>query len=281
MSDRKMYFGNRYYMQWIACPETGSEGQGRGFQVSGQYLNGGAFNRQTFNAAKTRTLSWALNARDVIRPVTDYVEGVYGEGAIYWLDPFDADKNMLAQSFATPALGAYDAIVLNGSKVRPQVVPTGANAYGYPKESAVYQLGPNDTPFKHWIPVPAGYTAWVGIHGDASSTVGLTVRTKSSTTNVPVLPVSTSQRFNASFPITQEQDGVELSLESATNATLIVAGIMVQVLPTGQMPETGGFISGQGHAGMDFDGYPTLNRYSAALDLVSLSARFVETEQWK
>lgn len=281
MSDRKMYFGNRYYMQWIACPESGSERGSQGSQQSGTYLHGGAFNRQTFNAAKTRTLSWSLNGRDVLRPVTDYVEGVYGEGAIYWLDPFDADQNMLAQSFATPSLAARGAIILNGSAERPQLVPTGQNPFGYPRESAVYQLGPSDTPFRHWIPVPQGYTAWVGVHGDTSSTTGVTVRTRSTETVASVLPTNTAQRFNASFPITNAQDGVELSLESTTPATLIVAGIMVQVLPTGQMPETGGFISGQGHAGMSFNGYPSKNAYSAALDLVGLSANFIETEQWK
>lgn len=280
MSDRKMYFGNRYYMQWIACPETGSERSSRGVQNSGQYLNGGFFNRQTFNAAKARTLSWSLNGRDVIRPITDYAEGVYGEGPIYWLDPFDMDQNMLAQSFATPSLGGRDAIVLNGRDRRPQLVPTGQNAYGYPRESAVYELGPGDTPFRHWIPVPRGYTAWVGAHGDTTSTAGVTVRTKSGSSVVPITPVTTSQRFSRSFPMTQEQDGVELSLESASSARAVIAGVMVQVLPTGTMPEPGGFISGQGHAGMSFDGYPSKTAYSAALDLVGLSAQFIETEQW-
>lgn len=277
MSDKKMYFGNRNYMQWIACPESGSERGSQGWQAGGQYLHGGAYNRQTFNAAKTRSLSWALNGRDVIRPITDYVEGVYGEGAIYWLDPFDADQNMLAQSFATPSLGARDGIILTGDS-RPQLVPTGSNPYGYPFESAIYQLGDEGTAFKHWIPVPIGYTAWVGAHG-VVGTSGVTVRTNTDTTVVPLLPVNTSQRFNASFPVTDEQNGIELSLEGSGQITL--SGIMVQVLRTGIMPKTGGFISGQGHAGMDFDGWPSKTAYSAALDLVGLTAKFIETEQWK
>lgn len=277
MNKNRMYFGNRYYMQWIAAPEAGSDRSGQGAQYSGQYLHGGAFNRRTFNTAKRRSLSWALNGRDVLRPITDYAEGVYGEGAIYWLDPFDADQNMLAQSFATPSLGARDAIVLTGTE-RPTLVPTGSNPYGYPKESAVYQLGSTETSFKHWIPVPAGYTAWIGMHGDTTSTGALTVRTRSDVTTVEMMPVNTPQRFNTSIPITQDQDGVELSLEGS--GQVIVAGIMVQVLPTGIMPETGGFISGQGHAGMSYDGWPTTNAYSAAMNLVGVTANFIETEQW-
>ena len=264
-------------MQWIACPQAGSDYSSQGAAHQGRYLHGGAFSRQTFNAAKTRTLSWALNGRDAIRPVTDYVEGVYGEGAIYWLDPFDADKNMLAQSFATPSLGARDGIILTGSE-RPQLVPTDANTLGYPRESAVYTLGDAATAFKHWVPVPNGYTAWIGMHGDASSTGSLTVRTKVSEVTAPMMPVNTTQRFNVSVPVARDQDGVEISLEG--EGQVIVAGIMVQVLRTGIIPEAGGFISGQGHSGMSFNGYPTKEAYSSGLDLVGLTANFIETEQW-
>lgn len=285
MSDRKMYFGNRNYMQWIACPEAGSERGSRGVQMSGQYLHGGFFNRQTFNAAKARTLSWALSGRDVLRPITDYVEGVYGEGAIYWLDPFDADQNVLAQSFATPSLGGRGGVVLNGSSKRPELVPTGSNSLGYPTESAVYELDTAiDAPFRHWIPVPPGYTAWLGAHGSATGTAtvyyGTTIGTTPATgAPLALLPVNTTTRFSADIAGAAGRNGIELWLGGT--GTLVLAGVMVQVLPNGKQPENGGFISGQGHAGMSFDGYPTKEAYSAALDLVGVSANFIETEQWR
>ena len=183
MSDQTMWFGNRNYMQWIPCPQVGAAYGSIGSGNGGQYLHGGSFRRQTLNTTKGRSLTWSLNARDAIRPITDYVEGVYGRGAIYWLDPFDMDKNVLAQSFATPSLGGYDGIVLNGGDLRPQLVVTTPNPYGYPAESAVYTLNAaTDKPYRHWVPIPPGYTAWVGANGVAGT--GGTVYAR--TTNGPV-----------------------------------------------------------------------------------------------
>lgn len=469
MSDKMMWFGNRNYMQWIPCPQVGADYAGNGRGNGGQYLHGGAFRRQTKNVARSRRLTWPLNGRDALRPLTDYVEGVYGDGPIYWLDPFDMDQNVLAQSFATPSLGGYDAITLNGEDKRPQLVPTSANSYGYPTESAVYTAnGTRSKFFKHYVPVPPGYTAWVGAHGDPTSSGGIRVQPTQgpaaigAPTRITPLPVNTSQRFSHSFPAAGAQGGIELTLDadartniwkytgdgpagdttgwggyrsslvnsggfiratmteasaggasgaqallvgsnlptvtagdtiqagaylrgstgngaiaiqffdsaltfipgsqtvgpeavlnaatwtpaysgatapanaaymrvvllsttpSAINDTLdfmrvtvekspvamgtpfsgatagatwsgtpfaspsslavgsvTLAGVMVQVLPTGTSPTPGGFISGQGHSGMSYDGYPEKSAYSAALDLVGLTASFIETEQWR
>lgn len=285
MSDKKMWFGNRNYMQWIPCPQAGANYGSIGAGQGGTWLHGGAYRRQTLNASKTRRLTWPLDGRDAIRPITDYVEGVYGPGAVYWLDPFDMDQNALSQSFATPSLGGYDAITLNGSLVRPQLVATSANSLGYPTESAIYTLNAaTDTPFRHWIPIPPGYTAWVGVHGIAGSGGAVYART----TNGPVgggadqaltiLPVSSTTRVTDSFPSSSTVTGIEVWVGGT--GTITLSGIMVQVLKTGVTPQIGGFISGQGHSGMSFDGWPEKNAYSAALDLIGLTANFVETEQW-
>ena len=286
MSDQTMWFGNRNYMQWIPCPQVGAAYGSIGSGNGGQYLHGGSFRRQTLNTTKGRSLTWSLNARDAIRPITDYVEGVYGRGAIYWLDPFDMDKNVLAQSFATPPPGGYDGIVLNGGDLRPQLVVTTPNPYGYPAESAVYTLNAaTDKPYRHWVPIPPGYTAWVGANGVAGT--GGTVYAR--TTNGPVaaganvaltmLSVTSATRVNASFPSSSTVSGIEVWIGGTGTVTL--SGLIVQVLPAGTTPATGAFISGQGHSGMSFDGYPEKEAYSAALDLVGLSANFTETEQWR
>lgn len=285
MSDKKMWFGNRNYMQWIPCPQVGASYGSGGSSQAGGYLHGGAFRRQTLNAAKTRRLTWTLNGRDAIRPITDYVEGVYGEGAIYWLDPFDMDKNVLPQSVATPSLGGYDAVTLNGSIVRPQLVGTSSNSLGYPTESALYTLNAaTDTPYRQWIPIPPGYTAWIGAHGISGSGGAVYARTTNSataggsSTALTMLPVTSTTRVNHSFPASASVSGLEVWIGGTGTVTL--SGIIVQVLKTGDTPEAGGFISGQGHSGMSYDGWPEQNNYSAALDLIGLTADFIETEQW-
>lgn len=286
MSDKQMWFGNRNYMQWIPCPQVGANYGATGATQGGTFLHGGTFHRQTLNSSKTRRLSWPLNGRDALRPITDYNEGVYGPGPIYWLDPFDMDQNVLAQSFATPSLGGYDAITLNGSEKRPELVATTTNSLGYPTESAIYTLNSTtDIPFRHWIPIPPGYTAWVGVHGVAGAGTEVRARTTNgpvatgSTVALSILPVTSTTRVTNTFSASSTVSGVEIWLGGT--GTITLSGIIVQVLRTGVVPETGGFISGQGHSGMSFDGYPEKNAYSAALDLIGLSANFVETEQWQ
>lgn len=284
MSDEKMWFGNRNYMQWIACPKVGAEYGSQGAVQSGAFLNGGAFHRQTLSAAKTFQLSWPLSSRDKVRAITDYLEGVYGEGAIYWSDPFNMDKNVLAQAWATPWLGTKDGVILSGTDVRPSVVPTSANSLGYPVFSANYSLNSTtDVPRRHWVPIPPGYTAWVGVHGVAGSGGKAYARTTSgasaagASVELPILSVASTTRVSNSFT-GASVDGIEVWIGGT--GTITLSGIIVQVLPTGQTPLQGGFISGQGHSGCSFQGYPTREEYSAALDLVGLSANFIETEQW-
>ena len=55
---------------------------------------------------------------------------------------------------------------------------------------------------------------------------------------------------------------------------------MVQILRTGRTPQPGGFISGQGNAGCEFDADPTQTPYNAVLDRVGMSAKLIETGPW-
>lgn len=477
MSDSRMWFGNRTYMQWVPCPQVGGEYGLTSAQQSSDYLNGGAFRRNSVNKGKTFSLTWSLASRDLIRGVTDFAEGVYGPSAVFWADPFTMDKNMLTQSFATPSLGGYDGPILAGA-VRPVLSDTPTNSLSYPTQSATYTLAAGVNVLKHWVPIPPAHTAWVGVHGSPSSTSGVRVQptTKGvpsgASSVVPVTSVTSTTRVTHSFAGGM-QSGIELSLELPTgggvverrrnfnlnpamsnstahwtvagtgvtqtatvdgtridfandvptsvaflyqaaaavaspaevwsgavdvtvpsgypavqiaylersyggtgvdsgvtttviapgetkrlettstpmpagttgvrslmfpatiipagarvivkraahvkastpgtyfdgssapyanvtyawtgtagasasveyvdqsSSTITLSGVMVQVLPTGITPETGGYISGQGHSGCEWTQLPTRDMYSAALDLVGVSASLVETEQWK
>ena len=280
--DNKMWFGNRNHMQWIACPEVGADYGSQGNSQSGAYLNGGAFHRQTLNAAKRWSFNWSMTSRDTVRKLTDYVEGVYGPGLIYWTDPFTMDRNVLPQSWAVPALGAEDAITLDGSDTRPTLVATSANSLGYPPFSAVYSVASNANVRRLYVPIPPGHKAWVGVHGGTSTgrvmvqpTSG--VNPTGSPTAVPVASVAAAL-FSHSFSAPAGVGGIELYLEKGKN--YILSGLMVQVLPNGQSPNITSFVSGQGASGAQFDGFPSKEAYSAAFDLVGVSAEFIETEQW-
>lgn len=222
--ENMMWFGNRNYMQWIKCPESGATYGSQGSSQSAAFRNGGAFRRNSLSSAKTYQLSWSITKRDNIRAITDYYEGVYGPGAVFWSDPFNMDKNVLTQTFATPSLGGYDGPTLDGKEARPQLTPTSANSYGYPTQSATYLTGSDSTEFfKHYVPIPPDHTAWVGAHGDPGSQGGIMVQPTvgaaavGAPTRAAILPVNTDQRFSNSFPATGTRSGVELSLEAGTS----------------------------------------------------------------
>lgn len=285
MDDNKMWFGNRNYMQWIPCPQVGADYTISGSQQSSEYLNGGSFIRNSMNKTKVFGLSWSLTSRENIRGVTDYAEGVFGPGPIFWSDPMTMDTNVLAQVLATPSLGGYDAPTLNGSKTRPALVNTSSNTLGYPTQSAIYTLNSTtDVPLRHYVPIPPGYTAWVGAHGVAGTGAVYVQPTKGTATvgaaqALTMLSVTNTTRFNKSVPWSATVDGIEIYLGG--NGSLTLSGVMVQVLKTGTTPSVGGFISGQGHSGCDWSSLPSRDAYSRALDLMGVSATLTETEQWR
>jgi hypothetical protein len=282
----QMYFGNRNYMQWVRAPQINYDSSKRGWFGTAGYLNGGQFVRRSSTAAKGYVFTWNMKSRDEIRAINDYYDGVYGTGAIYFLDPFAMDKNVLPQYWATPALANNDAPLLAGAydEDRPIVLPTDPNTNGYPYLTATYNIDSDTLLNTVFIPVPPGYTLWLGFHGSVTGTANVVVTPTTGPTSTGTsfaalpLPVQTTQRVNVSVD-GDTYTGAVISFGGA--GTLKLAGLIAQVLPTGRAPEPGGFISGQGHSGCSYFEEPTLTNYSAAIDKVSMTANLVETEGWR
>lgn len=279
----KIWFGTRDYMTWVPAPTVNVDASKRGWSAQSLYLSGGANVRRSAAAHKAYSLSWDMRSRAEIRVITDFADGLFGQGAIYWADPFALDTNMLPQSWASPFLGALDGTILNGTTQRPTAVPTPTNSNAFPIQSALYTIGAGTKP-SVWVPIPPGYAAWVGAAGTEGSggKVIATPTTGPATTGTPVplalLSVNSTTRVNEYFS-SASYTGVLISLGGSGTVTL--SGITVQLLPTGAVPSVGAFISGQGHSGCTFAEQPALSQYNAVLDKVGLNASLIETEQWK
>jgi hypothetical protein len=282
MSELNMWFGTRDYMQWVPCPLVDADMSKTGWQTEALYLNGGARVHRSSTAHKEYNLSWGLQSRDNIRLVTDYADGIYGDGPIYFIDPFAADRNVLPQYWAAPMLAGDDAPLLHGT-VTPSLTATDTNSLGYPIKSATYSTNSSYVRPQLFIPIPPNMTFWIGAHGTAtgSSVVKVTPTVGVTGLGTPVsltlLAVNTITRVDTSF------DGASYSgvlIELNGTGTITLAGLIGQILPTGTTPSTGGFISGQGHSGCQFAEQPKLQNYSSAMDKVALTARLVETQAW-
>jgi hypothetical protein len=275
------YIGTREKMFEMRAPSVNMPSSKAGWNSQIDFLNGGSSVRRSKASRKQYVMTWNFLNRDEARIVLDLADGIHGNGNIYWHDPFAADRNVLPQWWASPMQGLYDGLPLNAGE-RGESVPTPANNLNMPVESIEYTVALG-TSRKVWIPIPDGYTAWVGAYGQngtggtvvATPTTGPT--TAGAATALTLLNVTNDLRFTNSYS-SANFDGLEISLGGF--GTVLLTALMVQVLKTGVTPQTGGFISGQGNSGCSFAAQPTYTPYSAALDQVGVVAELVETGGW-
>lgn len=294
MARPTMWFGTRGHMDWVRCPRVDMDLSGVGWSTESQYLNGGAGVRGSKSSHKVYDMSWGVLGRDEARKITDIADGIFdaqeGINLVYFLEPTTLDKNVLPQLWASPFQQGVEGLTLFQGQ-NPSVVQTPSNSYGYPARSVQYVA--NSAGNTVFIPIPPGYTAWVGVHGEVTGTAGMTVATTLGTTaatptTLTTLSVTTDQRFSDSFDASASVDGILLGLVNngpASTDTFTWSGTMVQILPTGQTPEDGNFISGQGHSGCQFSEHPSqsvqyLGNKSRDDGQVSVTANLVETGSW-
>lgn len=283
-SSNGMYFGTQGYMQWIPAPSVDADMSKVGWQAQAQYLNGGARIRRSLSAHKEYNLAWNLQARDNLRVVSDYADGVYGDGLIYFLDPFAIDKNVLPQYWATPSLGALDGPNLAGQTTLPTLVQTSANAYGHPAMSVVYTLAGTEIAPEIYVPIPQGYRAVFGWKGSSTGTATVSIKSMSgssvmATATSAGIDVTSSTLANSQVSSSDGYDGVSLNLSGAGN--IIISSMFMQIIPVAQAAPTGNFISGQGNSGCHFAEHPKLQNYSSAMDFVGMTARLIEVGAWE
>lgn len=291
MPRRKMWFGTRGQEVWVDAPAISPDYARSGFATRADLVNGGASVRQSKNAHNSYTLSYGpAKKRDSVRMVTDFADGVFdtqpGVNLIYWIDPMARDKNVLPQAWATPALATEDAPALitdSNGYGRPKAVPTPLGGYRYPARSAQYTITPTSLRQEIYLPIPPGFSVFLGIHGDSAAQDALEVQPVNGFTAVgavvkpTVLGVAAPTLVNTEFASTASSGIVLRVAASGTTKVFTLHGLIAQVLPTGVTPGTGAFISGQGHSGCQFVGNPSLTPYSAKLDMVGASWRLEET----
>lgn len=145
-----------------------------------------------------------------------------------------------------------------------------STANGYPDKDATW----GDIPYA-LIPIPTGYTLWLGASGSATGTAVVRVHAfaapgnPSSPTNSSTLTLLSSTgatRLNASYSgATYDYVKVFIQRTSSVASTITLSAMMAQLWPTGVTPPlstTGGsFIHGKGHRGLKFADDATVESY--------------------
>lgn len=282
---RYMYFGTKRKMRWVKVHSPSSSYAMGGASERVDFQNGGVAIRESVNGHMEYTLTWNSMTSEESRAVTDHAYGLSGSGSIHFVDPVASTQNVLNKAWSAPGITAKDGIPLAGNR-RPQLLRNLDDRYDYPVEMARYDLATGDASRSFYVPVPPGFVAWVGVHGDATSTLGVSVQSTSKGTPVgvpsviPVTSVGIPDRFSHQFAASAEQSGIEIRIQTDISGFISLAGLMVQVLPVGMAPASGGFISGQGASGCQFEGKVQAVPYSTYHDRYGLSVKLVETEDW-
>lgn len=284
----RMWFGTMGQETWVPSPAIDPPYSRGGYTSNVPSLIGGTTIDTSKNAHNLYALTWNKGHRDDLRPIMDFADGVYdtapGVNLIYWVDPVAADRNVLPQHWATPALGTEDApSLLLGNP--PQPTATGANGYRLPARGARYARTSSDTTRKLYIPIPPGYTLWAGAIGDSGADQQVIVRdvaggVATSTTH-PLTRLTGTDGTLVNLSLARNEatrTGVQFELAVGSAATFTLTALTALLLPTGISPRVGvPWASGQGHSGCQFATRPALAPHSVKLDLVALQATLEET----
>jgi hypothetical protein len=175
MTSKLMYFGTQERMTWIKAPAYNPDISKVGWQTTNQFLDGGASVRRSITAHKEYQFAWNLASSADISAIRNYADGLYGDGLIYFLDPFAMTTNLLPQYWAAPRLAGDAPSFDNGNATRPTLTATPANAYAYPTKSAVYTFNTASIFRTLYIPIPTGYAFNFGANGSSTGTAAVVV----------------------------------------------------------------------------------------------------------
>lgn len=283
-----MWMGTRNHEQWVPEVAPGVDYTREGWSTRTTNLRGGARIRASKASHRVFNMEWpGTKTLEQLRPIQDYASGVYdfeeGTNLIYFITPDMRKGNAAPQMYAFPGQSDGMSWVVESD---PTLTATPANTLGYPARSAVYNLAGTETARPVYIPIPPGYTAHVGFHGSATGDTGFQVTpyvgaTPGSTDELTALGVTDTTRVNSSYSSADGYTGIEMQPIIA-EGVLTASAVIVLVLLNGQTPSTGGYISGSGHTGCQFDGHPQTTYYQLAdnREAVGMTARLVETGGW-
>jgi hypothetical protein len=283
-----MWFGTRNHEMWVPACVPDSSFTPVGWNTKKQLLNGGSRVRRSKVGHMEYVMEWNPDTRANLRPIMNFATGVYddqdGTNLIYFYTPEAMDQNVAASSHGFPGHENSMSLVRG---VLPEIVATDANTLGYPARSAYYTLGGTETARNIYYPIPPGYDLHIGFHGAASGDAGVQVIPYAGSvagTAVELTPiaVTSTTRTNESFS-SSSYTGVEVGL-LVDEGTVTATAIIIQILPTGDTPQAGGYISGMGHSGCEFESTPSQTVYrivkAPGQDRIGMAAKLTETGDW-
>lgn len=123
-----VWFGTENDMRWIPAPAANYDTSFVGWQMVDQYMNGGSGTRKSTVKHKELSLTWPVQSQESLAPLVSYLQQ---EGPFFYIDPLNAQSNVIPSYWANPSLVEQD----DG----PYLVDT--SEYSYENDSSGISLG--------------------------------------------------------------------------------------------------------------------------------------------
>ena len=301
----QMWFGTTQKMQLVRVPSQGMQRNRVGYSSTSQLENGGMY---IYEPQLTKHLEYSMDfgtyeatAAAGLDIYAQYAQGFYGNGPFYFADPMYYDVNLFSYQWSAPGMSPR-AYTLSGAG---GVVATAANTVNQPVNSMqtfVADATANnvyDTTYYNptIIPIPPGYTLWLGWSGSAAANGVIRMEqwvsgaaSPAASSNLTALSVTGTTRLNTSVASTSAEFvkiGYARSA-SGTGANVTVTSMVAQLWPTGFSPTlTGNFVPGEGNNGCKFidsavqETYIMRDNQYRNVHLKGLSFKMAEVGSWQ
>lgn len=283
-------------MQWCPAPLAGAQASNAGFVDRINFENGGADIARSAQTRKEYSFSFNAPSKDIdgISVYNKYASGFYGDGLIYFADPFAFETNLFPAAWASPSLieqgweNIYDAT--------PTFANTSSNTYNQPIRKATWSVTssagavPTTANGVAIIPIPPTHTLNLGVSGAKTGTAVVRVvpintnGTDATATDLTLLTDTSSTRMNATFAGSSYQAvKVFITRTSTTASTITITSMMAQLYKTGTSPVLpSNHLAGEGHTGLMFADEARVENYTY-IDppRKAMSTTLVEVGAWR
>jgi hypothetical protein len=263
-------------MQWCPAPAAGAQVSNIGYVETMAFQNGGAAVARSMQTRKQYAFSFNAPSKDLdgISVYTKYASGFYGDGLIYFADPFAFETNLFPPAWASPSLIEQDWE--NIYDTTPTFSATSTNAYSQPIRKATWSVTstanavPTTANGVAYIPIPPTHTLNIGASGAKTGTAVLRVvpintdGTNGTAVNLTLLTDTSSTRMNATFAGSSYQAvKVYITRTNTDASTITLTSMMAQLYATGTTPVLPiSHIVGEGHTGLMFTDEARVENYT-------------------
>lgn len=274
MADRcGLWFGTMQRMQWVRTPNAGADMSPVSWGAGGTFLNGGGYQRNAWSSHREYTFEWPdSSSREAAALMQAYRNGTYGRGLIYFIDPLIYDQNILPARWADPsmAIGDEGSPLVYG--VYPEgVITSGSGVNNLPVRSAYYNLNEIAPGYRSdhetvFIPIPEGYTLYLGSMHQTTGSGGVFVTSVSGAGNNGATAALTPVPNSASNIVPEQFSGgagvrIWVGKSAAGSASVTLTAMTARLFKTWVTPPptflSGPWTPGLGHSGCRFVGNPT------------------------